>query len=243
MPFTVALLKKLSKRFFGPPGSLFRKQVEVNDEILYMSQGKLLDYEFNIFGIYVIISLIFAALVFWDIFLLEESYSCDDGLDCFVTNTTNNKILEVFRSEPVTDCKLHKNADENTIKCFIFVYRFGPGIAAFGGLITMSKIIMNIIAAVFLTIYGFVERKVCGWKVKLAPLRVIILISIAVFTIGAYTIVAILWAIIPSFSLAKVWEVFTFFWLWFLDVRSVGGGIHQSLMKKLNNDLHYSNIM
>ena len=94
---------------------------------------------------YVATSLLFAALSL--LFLLEESYSYDNAIDCFVTNTTNNKVLD---QNQLLIVHYYENADENTIKCFTFVYRFGPGIAALGGVITMSKIIMNIIAAVFL---------------------------------------------------------------------------------------------
>lgn len=90
-------------------------------------------------------------MVFWEIFLVQQSYACDDTtIDCFARNATNATTL------PITDCSLYEDGDTDDtiiIICYTFVYHLGTGLAAAGGMIAMIKVVTKVVTEVFLGIY------------------------------------------------------------------------------------------
>lgn len=107
-------------------------------------------------GFYVRITIVLIYMVFWEIFLVLESYSCDDtAIDCFATNASESNL-------PITDCSLYENDNDSFIICYKFVFHFGTGLAAAGGMITSLKIITNVVSKSFLKLYSTVREK-CSW--------------------------------------------------------------------------------
>lgn len=88
-------------------------------------------------------------MLFWELFLIQESYVCDDrNIDCFYVISPTNVT-------PITNCKLYEESDEEgTVLCFTFVYRITTGFAATGGMITATILMTKITSKNFLKIYS-----------------------------------------------------------------------------------------
>lgn len=92
-----------------------------------------------------------AFISFWGTFLVEESFACDSGLDCFLRDPTSFSIAD---QQPLVNCTDHEN---DTVVCFQFVFDYTGGFAAMGGFLA--------VATTCLKIYGIV----LVWLIELLP--------------------------------------------------------------------------
>lgn len=151
-------LAKLAKGAFGQPLGLFNYQQDLKIDEVYIEGKRVPRSVLIALGIYLVMVIVYVAMVFWDIFFIEESSDCDATIDCFAS-TENNIMTEV----PITNCSLYdEDPGKNvTIQCFKFVYRLVPGLAAVGGMLTMSRIVTKLISVAFLYVYSCVGKKYC----------------------------------------------------------------------------------
>ena len=90
-----------------------------------------------------------ASLVFWNIFLVEQTFACDPGLDCYIFNPEDGSLLQ---QSPIENCSDFEFADNVKVQCFHFTFQFGAGIAAFGGLLKFGEITLQMFVTAVL--YG-----------------------------------------------------------------------------------------
>ncbi len=86
-----------------------------------------------------IVLLMNASIIFWESFLLDVSYTCDDAIDCFAYDNIPDYSS---RTLITTNCSSHNRNKE--IACYKFKLAFVKGLAAFGGLMTFIQIIVKI---------------------------------------------------------------------------------------------------
>ena len=87
-----------------------------------------------------------ALLTFWNVFIIEETFSCDPGLDCFKVNG----------SIPTNCTDLQE--DEEII-CFTFVFAIGRAAGTAGGILTLSAFIVKAEAIVVLKMVDYIRAK------------------------------------------------------------------------------------
>ena len=83
-----------------------------------------------------------ALITFWNVFLIEETFSCDPGLDCFKLNG----------SIPTNCTDLQE--DEEII-CFTFAFAIGRAAGTAGGILTLSAFIVKAEAIVVLKMIDY----------------------------------------------------------------------------------------
>ena len=108
---------------------------------------------------------LFTAITFWDVFLLRQTYACDDGLDCFP------RAKNPFTLRPIQNCSVYlESSTDQVVTCYAFVFHFGTAAGVAGGLITGANHILRGISATLLAGYNKVEEKRLkdiGFAVKL----------------------------------------------------------------------------
>ena len=197
-------MTKLTMVVFGPPMGIVQYERHREEEVdhlditvVYIHKRKVPRRVVFMLGAYTIGFIAFAISVFWDIFLLVQSSDCDDTtIDCFAINDTN--------SEPIHDCNIYEGYGSNvTISCYSFVYSFGPALGAIGGLFTMIKVIMKVISAIFLGLYGYAhDNKKLIWFFNLFQAFVVLFVPIGI-PIGMVVIVIGF----PSLSVANIAQI------------------------------------
>lgn len=146
------ILTFLGRLFFTPPSGLLLNSEQGNK--VYINNKVVPRKVLFILGCYVCLYIYFAFNVFWNLAILEITYGkCDDNvLDCYATTDNESSI-------PVTDCSEYSNVDNVDIVCYQFVWKFGDGIGAVGGMLTISKILMILASKVFIWCYSLEGKK------------------------------------------------------------------------------------
>ena len=203
------LLHKAARAVFGPPLGVFSNERNSNRDIVYL-KGKVVPKPvLSLLGHYVTISVVLILMVFWEIFLIQESFACDDTtIDCFVSNASdeNSTVL------PVTDCTLYEDIDKDVnIICYKFVYHFGTAMAAAGGMITAIKVITKVVSLIFLKIYSFKSNSLGNCLVVIHLIINFLLVCICFFgLIIGLPIIALLYpTLLPSDLIRAVWILYT----------------------------------
>lgn len=98
----------------------------------------LLSHQF----VYVIIML--AIITFWTIFLTEETFACDPGLDCFPFAENGSNLQD----NPIVNCSDFASADNITFICYRFVFQFVEGIGAAIGMMAFSALVVTAYTAI-----------------------------------------------------------------------------------------------
>ena len=106
-------------------------------------------------GAYTSALALFAAMTFWDVFLLDKTNVCDDELDCFPRAKNRS-----FALRPIQNCSVYseESTDEPVI-CYAFVFNIGTAAGVTGGLITGANHILRGISAALLAAYNKAEEK------------------------------------------------------------------------------------
>ena len=154
--FLWTALHKLSRFIFKD----IIKEARANDgkgpRIKSVSQGKEVPRIIILMiGAYTSALALFAAMTFWDVFLLDKTNVCDDGLDCFPRAKNRS-----FALRPIQNCSVYteESTDEPVI-CYAFVFDIGTAAGITGGLITGANHILRGISAALLAAYNKAEEK------------------------------------------------------------------------------------
>ena len=86
-----------------------------------------------------------AFAVFWDVLLVERSYTCNpglNGLDCFDANNGT-----------YVDCFKYDNTTQTVLICFRYVFNYGQAMSAAGGMFMFGGLFMTLLS--FLTIWVY----------------------------------------------------------------------------------------
>ena len=96
---------------------------------------------------------LFTAITFWDVFLLRQTYACDDGLDCFPRSKKPFSLL------PIQNCSIYsEESTDEVVTCYAFVFQFGTAAGVAGGLITVANHILRGISYSILAGYDKAEE-------------------------------------------------------------------------------------
>ena len=129
------------------------------------------------------ISAIYIAAVglttFFEIFLIEESFGCDPGLDCFYTDTT----------DPIENCE---DLDGNrTIICYNFGLNLASAAGAAGGFLAVASMIINVAVLVVFWVAekivqsgNYKNKKFCFFSVYISVVIVLVILFIVYFVIA-----------------------------------------------------------
>lgn len=82
----------------------------------------------------VVITVALAIITFWGVFLIEETFACDPGLDCFPF-TEAGKELQGY---PIVNCSDFESADNVTVVCYRFALKYAEGAGAAGGVLAFT---------------------------------------------------------------------------------------------------------
>lgn len=104
-------------------------------------------YVMFIFFLTAVFVMICCFMTFWAIFMLDETFACDNGLDCFAFNKDSGDI--VSDSPLGINCSEFESQDNITITCYAFVFRYAEGIGAAGGIIVFAAFILKAYAIAF----------------------------------------------------------------------------------------------
>ena len=159
-----SIYQSITTAVFGPPQGVinFEPAKNISSHATYIGTRKvkmLTHVLLAAFGFGVIINI---AIMFWNIFLLIESHTCDESIDCFakvidVSNESTNIPTAYATYTPVHNCSLEDESLE--IICYEFTFSLGTGLAAAGGLFIALQIITKIISVSALKVYTCIPYK------------------------------------------------------------------------------------
>ena len=87
---------------------------------------------------------------FWASFLVEETFACDPGLDCFFLSPSSFGVEHTRL--PLTNCTdLDQNA---TVVCFQFVFDYAAGFASMGGVFVVAVVSLRVYAVLLAWLVG-----------------------------------------------------------------------------------------
>ena len=85
---------------------------------------------------------------FWASFLVDETYACDPGLDCFSRNSSS---FVIDYQDPLTTCT---DLSNDTVVCFQFVFDYVAGFASMGGFLVVAVISTKVYGIVLVWLVG-----------------------------------------------------------------------------------------
>ena len=98
-------------------------------------------------------------LTFWEVYLIEVSFTCDPNLDCFPYDADNNTNLQ---DDPVLSCTNLGMSDNITIICYHFAINFTDAAGVIGGLLSIIGFVFMVLKSVliwFLDLGGNKEKQ------------------------------------------------------------------------------------
>ncbi len=154
----------LGESFFGLPFSIVNFEVtkRIDTQNIKTTQYVL---ACRYLSLLTLIILPYVMLVFWDVFLFDQTSTCDNSIDCFVGTVR------------VNNCSLYNK--NPYIVCYNLAFSFGTGFAALGGLVTAFRLLLKFIVKVNLTIYNKIPLK-CYRVFR----PVVTIVSAALFFVG-----------------------------------------------------------
>ena len=153
-------------------------------KLLYYLYGVQVHYRLIQFLFVVSLSIIGMSFVlFWNIFIAEEIYGCDNEYDCFVWQTDN---INYTTEELITNCTDFKNNNNNAVAiCYKLVFNFSEGIGAAGGFLFAMQVLVNLLIYITIRVRKMkCNNACCRLTVKFAVLITIFILQLA-FTLVA----------------------------------------------------------
>lgn len=154
---------------------------------------------------------------FWEVFLIDESYTCDPGLDCFPFDANNYTNLQ---DDPVVNCTDFDINDNITIICYHFAFNFTDAAGLVGGLLSLIAFVFMLLVSVLywaLDLAGEDKKAKkrckykCCWLVKRIVL-VVLTISPSVGSIIAVVLVYTVPAIQDALTERRnFWKFYAYF--------------------------------
>ena len=81
---------------------------------------------------------------FWAVFLIDETFACDEKLDCFPFNISNaSNTAGPIQDYPIEDCADFILIDDVEIQCYQFVLNYAEAMGAAGGVLILATLIIE----------------------------------------------------------------------------------------------------
>ena len=193
-------------------------------------------------------------LSFWEVFLIDESYTCDPDLDCFPFDLNNYTNLQ---DDPIVNCTDFDISDNITIICYHFAFNFTDAAGLVGGLLSLIAFVFMLLVSVLYWSLDLAcedqkaENKckyVCCWWLK----RIVLFILAISPTVGSiiavvliYKVPAIHDALTERHNLWKFYAYFiTFMYLGFvftLLVKALYSSVPYKKPEAINENSHLIN--
>ena len=97
-----------------------------------------------------VITIALAITSFWIVFLIEETFACDNGLDCFPFSEDGHRLQD----QPIGNCSDYESLTNITITCYRFSFLYAQGFGATGGVLLFAAFIIT----VYTTVMFFAAR-------------------------------------------------------------------------------------
>lgn len=149
---------------------------------------------------YAILVSFFALEIFWDVFLLEVSHTCDPGLDCYRDDD------DAFHANPVQNCSGYEEGNV-TFTCYAFVFNFGTAAGVAGGLFTIMSGVFEIIGRLFLYLYDKTDGK---WHTRIMYIQKIMTVVASLIIIVVSILIMWFLEVIDKLTFVNVYQTFIF---------------------------------
>ena len=151
--------------------------------LLYYLYGVQVHYRLIQFLFVVSLSIIGMGFVlFWNTFIAEAIYGCDNGYHCFVIKTDN---INYTQHQLITNCTDFKNDNNSVAICYKLLFNFSEGIGAAGGFLFAMQVLVNLLIYVTIRVRKMkCNNACCRITVKFAVLIAIFILQLA-FTLVA----------------------------------------------------------
>ena len=127
----IKIFLKIKKKDETTEATLYKRKVSTNATLLFFMAA--------------VFVMLCSFLAFWEIFLIENSFTCTPGLDCFAFDSHQ----PISKSSISRNCSSFESLDNITIICYKFVYRYSEGLGTAGGLIVYASFMLKAYAAAY----------------------------------------------------------------------------------------------
>ena len=127
----IKIFLKIKKKDETTEATLYKRKVSTNATLLFFMAA--------------VFVMLCSFLAFWEIFLIENSFTCTPGLDCFAFDSHR----PISKSSISRNCSSFESLDNITIICYKFVYRYSEGLGTAGGLIVYASFMLKAYAAAY----------------------------------------------------------------------------------------------
>ena len=162
-------------------------------------------------------------VAFWNEFLVEESYSCQSDVDCFVLDENDAPLhQEPLVRENCTEFELSKDSNV-TLRCFKFVFNYASALGNAGGVLVLASAVMNVQAGLWIGASACQGK--LGRSVAIAAVATLnMIIEVAMFTLPfAVFYIPLLQETVTKTSRSQV-QFFTY-WITFLCAFTFSGPV------------------
>jgi len=163
---------------------------EGNRGTLYINGRQVVPGVVRILEGYVLIVAFLMAALAWDIFLIDETYTCDPGLDCFTVNGKPINCSALY--DPASNTHINGSGNPDVV-CFMFAFNYGLAASAIGGLVTFARGVMSLIAFISIWINDRLRDKYTPFRatVLMMLLQVASMVLVTIFLL-ATTVVQVI---------------------------------------------------
>lgn len=170
-------------------------------------------------------------VAFWNEFLVEESYSCQSDVDCFMLDESDTPLQqEPLARENCTEFESSESLNV-TLRCFKFVFNYASALGNAGGVLVLASAVMNIQAGLWIGASACQGK--LGWSVTIAAVTTLnVIVEVAMFALPfAVFYIPLLQETITKTSRSQV-QFFTY-WITFLCAFTFSGPVLIFFSKQL----------
>ena len=117
-------------------------------EVMFIGNSPILDKAFFLhlfLTLKSILLIVFCLSTFLDLLLVSSDFSCDESKNCFILDKD-------YSDTPITNCSMLLKSPNITVVCYKFVFDYRKAAGYAGGLYTVSRLSLTILANVFIFI-------------------------------------------------------------------------------------------
>ena len=170
-------------------------------------------------------------VAFWNEFLVEESYSCQSDVDCFVLNENDTPLQQApLARKNCTEIESSEGSNV-TLHCFKFVFNYASALGNAGGVLVLASAVMNVQAGLWIGASACQGK--LGRSVAIAAVTTLnVIIEAAMFALPfAVFYIPLLQETIAKTSRSQV-QFFTY-WITFLCAFTFSGPVLIFFSKQL----------
>ena len=180
---------------------------------------------------------------FWEVFLIDESYTCDPDLDCFPFDANNYTNLQ---DDPIVNCTDFDISDNITIICYHFAFNFNDAAGLVGGLLSLIAFVFMLLVSVLywsLDLGGEDQevenncKYICCWWLK----RIVLYILAILPTVGSIIAVVLIYTVSAIHDALTQRHNFWKFYAYFLTFMYLGF-VFTVLVRALYNSEPYKKL-